>query len=450
MAATTSVQSLDVDPLVVDLYEITMVEAYVHAGMVGRAVFELFVRRLPRARNFLIAAGLEQAVAFLESFRLSEAALDELEEVHPIAPATRAVLRGLRFSGDLDAVPEGTVVFADEPLLRITAPLSEAQLVETRLLNLIHFQTLVASKAARAVIAAGGRPLVDFGLRRAHGAEAGTLAARAAYVAGFAGTSNVRAGIDFGVPIFGTMAHAFVQANDDERGAFLRFALAQPPGDGITLLIDSYDTEAGAANVVSLSPELAARGLKVAAVRIDSGDLAEHARRVRRILDLGGLRDVRIIASSGLDEHAIAALVASGAPIDRFAPGTRIVTSADAPHLDCAYKLVEYAGRPRFKRSEGKVTLPGRKQVWRVRDARGVIAVDHLTTADERVAGAEPLLVPIMRGGARVTAPPPLDKLRARASREIASLPEALRSLAPAPPFGPRPSALLTAGAGWR
>src|SRR5262249_52650851 len=300
--------------------------------------FELSVRRLPPSRNFLIAAGLEQALVFLEALHLSEHALAQLASVFELTPAMKNLLRELRFTGDVDAVPEGTVVFADEPLIRVTAPLPEAQLVETRLTNLLHFQTVVASKAARAVIAAAGRPLVDFGLRRAHGGEAGTLAARAAYIAGFAGTSNVRAGAAFHVPLSGTMAHSFVEAHDDERRAFLAFAAA--PRGGVTLLIDTYDTEAAAATVVGLTAELAARGAKVAAVRIDSGDLAEHARRVRRILDDGGLRDTRIVASGGLDEHAIAALVASGAPIDRFAPGTRVVTSADAPSLDCAYKLV--------------------------------------------------------------------------------------------------------------
>ncbi|HEY7374322.1 MAG TPA: nicotinate phosphoribosyltransferase [Polyangia bacterium] len=443
MPTTTSVTPELSDPLIVDLYELTMFEAYIEAGMHGPASFELFIRRLPASRNFLVAAGLEQALQFLERFRVSREALAQIEQVHPLSPAARAALADLRFSGDVRAIPEGTVVFADEPLLRVSAPLPVAQLVETRLLNLIHFQTVVASKAARSVLAAGGRPLVDFGLRRAHGGEAGTFAARAAYIAGFGGTSNVRAGVDFGLPVFGTMAHSFVQAHEDERRAFVTFATARP--GGVTLLIDTYDTEAAAAAVVGLAPELAARGVKVAAVRLDSGDLAAHARRVRRILDDGGLRDTRIIASSGIDEHAIAALVAAAAPIDRFAPGTRVVTSADAPYLDCAYKLVEYAGRPRVKRSEGKGTWPGPKQIWRQRDAAGRLAADHLTTADEQVAGAEPLLVPVMRSGRRVAPPPSLEVIRARARLELGSLPDALRSLEPAPRFAPRPSAALRA-----
>jgi nicotinate phosphoribosyltransferase len=432
------------DHLLVDLYELTMLQGYVESGMVGPASFELFVRRLPGTRNFLIAAGLEQALEFLDGFALSEVEVARLALVHRFSSQALQTMRDLRFSGDVDAVPEGTVVFANEPLISVTAPLPEGQIVETRLTNLVHFQSLVASKAVRAVLAAAGKPLVDFGLRRAHGGEAGTLAARAMYLAGFGGTSNVRAGSEFGIPVFGTMAHSFVQAHDDERQAFLDFAVANP-GQEITLLIDTYDTEAATTQLVALAPELAARGSKVAAVRIDSGDLGMHARRVRRILDEGGLRDTRIIVSSGLDEHEIASLLASGAPVDGFAPGTKVITSADAPYLDCAYKLVEYAGRPRLKRSEGKETWPGRKQVWRVRDARGVLVADHVTRADERVEGAEPLLVPVMRGGRPVGPRPSLEDIRARVTRELAGLPAALRELGPAPPFSPRPSDALVA-----
>jgi nicotinate phosphoribosyltransferase len=432
------------DHLLVDLYELTMLQGYVESGMVGPASFELFVRRLPGTRNFLIAAGLEQALEFLDGFALSEVEVARLALVHRFSSQALQTMRDLRFSGDVDAVPEGTVVFANEPLISVTAPLPEGQIVETRLTNLVHFQSLVASKAVRAVLAAAGKPLVDFGLRRAHGGEAGTLAARAMYLAGFGGTSNVRAGSEFGIPVFGTMAHSFVQAHDDERQAFLDFAIANP-GQEITLLIDTYDTEAATTQLVALAPELAARGSKVAAVRIDSGDLGMHARRVRRILDEGGLRDTRIIVSSGLDEHEIASLLASGAPVDGFAPGTKVITSADAPYLDCAYKLVEYAGRPRLKRSEGKETWPGRKQVWRVRDARGVLVADHVTRADERVEGAEPLLVPVMRGGRPVGPRPSLEDIRARVTRELAGLPAALRELGPAPPFSPRPSDALVA-----
>jgi len=431
------------EALLVDLYELTMIEAYLEGRMLGTASFELIVRRLPKTRNFLVAAGLEQVLGFLENLRFEPAEIDRLVRACHLKPATAEALSRMRFTGDVDAFREGTVVFADEPILRVTAPLPEAQLVETRLLNLIHFETVVASKAARAVLAAAGRPLIDFGLRRAHGDEAGRLGARAAYLAGFAGTSNVRAALDFGIPAVGTMAHSFVQAHDDEAEAFARFATSQP--ENAVLLIDTYDTEAGAAKVVALAPLLAARGVRVKGVRIDSGDLADHARRVRHILDEGGLEDTRIIASSGLDEHDIARLVASGAPIDLFAPGTKIVTSADAPHFDCAYKLVEYEGRPRLKRSEGKGTWPGCTQVFRVRDASGVFLEDQLTRAGECVESAEPLLEPVMRGGRRLGPPVSLADSRARVMQELAGLPETLRSLSPAPPVTARPSEALQA-----
>jgi nicotinate phosphoribosyltransferase len=456
------------DHLVLDLYELTMLEAYIASGLAAPAAFELFVRRLPATRSFLVAAGLEQALAFLEGFRFSPQELDQLARVHRLSPAASRELAQVRFSGDVDAVPEGTVLFADEPILRVTAPLPEAQLVETRLINLVHLQTMVASKAARVVLAAAGHPVIDFGLRRAHGAEAGTLAARACYLAGFASTSNVRAGVDHGVPISGTMAHSFVQAHDREEQAFAAFAAARvgasaelglgpsvvhrgrvrEPSQGsrlidVVLLIDTYDVERAAAKVVALAPALAARGARVAAVRIDSGDLAAHARRVRGILDGGGLAGTGIVVSGGLDEHEVAALVASGAPIDSYATGTKVVTSADAPYLDCAYKLVEYAGRPRLKRSEGKATWPGRKQVWRRRSAGGLLEADHLTAAHEVVGGAEPLLAPVMRGGRRLGPTPPLAEARARLQRELAALPDTLRGLSAGPPFAVEISSAL-------
>jgi nicotinate phosphoribosyltransferase len=265
-------------------------------------------------------------------------------------------------------------------------------------------------------------------MRRAHGAEAALLAARACWLAGFAGTATVLANVRFGIPVYGTMAHSFVQAHDDETAAFAAFARAEPAR--VVLLLDTYDTEAAAEKVVALARD----GVRVAGVRLDSGDLAEHARRVRAILDRGGLRDTTIFASGNLDEHALAALVAAGAPIDGFGVGTRITTSADAPYLDCAYKLEEYAGRPRRKRSEGKATWPGRKQVWRRRDANGRMQEDVVTLADDPPAG-EPLLVPAMRDGVRVAAGASLGDARGRAARELADLPEELRALEPAVPY---------------
>jgi nicotinate phosphoribosyltransferase len=326
------------------------------------------------------------------------------------------------------ALPEGTVFFADEPLLRITAPLPQAQLIETRLINIMHFQTLVASKAARMMLAAPGKLMVDFGLRRAHGAEAGVMAARASYIAGFAGTATVLAEKLFGIPIFGTMAHSFIQAHDDEAAAFELFAQSRP--DNLTLLIDSYDTEAGARKVVALAPRLAGRGIQIGAVRLDSGDLVTLSKSVRRILDDGGLAQVRIFASGGLDEDSVGAMLQAGAPIDGFGMGTSLTTSSDVAALDCVYKLQEYAGLPRRKQSTGKATWPGRKQIWRSFDAAGRMCGDVLSTEDDRQPG-DPLMQLVMQGGRRVGQTPALAEIRARAARELARLPEPLRRLEP-------------------
>jgi nicotinate phosphoribosyltransferase len=323
-------------------------------------------------------------------------------------------------------MPEGTVFFPDEPILRVTAPIAEAQLVETRLINLLHLETLIASKAARSVLMAPDKLLVDFGLRRAHGAEAGLLAARASYLAGYSGTSTVLAGQLFGIPLFGTMAHSFVQAHDDEALAFERFAHAQP--DNVVLLIDTWDTEAAAHKVVALAPKLTHAGIRIKGVRIDSGDLAEHARRVRAILDAGGLEHVIIFASGDLDEYELRDMLAAGAPVDGFGVGTRVDTSSDQPYLDCAYKLQEYAGRARRKRSEGKATWPGRKQVFRRLDADGRMAGDVVTLESdpqpgEALAGA---------GDARrppAGAAPSLEAVRRHAADNLARLPEPLRRL---------------------
>lgn len=414
------------ESLFTDLYELTMVNAYRAAGMRDRAVFELFVRAMPRTRGFLLAAGLEQVLAFLEQLHFEDSDLRDLERQGNIGPELIERLRDLRFTGDVDAVPEGTVVFENEPLVQVTAPIAEAQLVETRLMNLVHFQTIVASTAARCVLAAPGKLLVDFGVRRAHGLEAGVLAARAAYLAGFGGTSTVLAGIRFGIPLFGTMAHSYVEAHDDELESFRSFARANP--GNVVFLIDTYDTERAADKVVALARE----GIRARAVRIDSGDLGEHARRVRKILDDGGLRDCTIFASGGLDEHALQELVRAGAPIDGFGIGTRLDTSADAPYLDCAYKLEEYAGRPRRKRSEGKATWPGRKQVYRTFEDDGAMREDVVALASDPQPG-QPLLVPVMRGGRRVRPSEPLEVIRQRAATSLRALPAHLRALGTEP-----------------
>jgi nicotinate phosphoribosyltransferase len=418
--------------LLTDLYELTMAQAYLQQGMDEPAVFEFFVRKLPAHRNFLVAAGLEQVLDFLTELRFSDDELAWLDRSGRFNSTLLRYLQTLQFTGDVDAVPEGTVFFPHEPILRVVAPLPLAQLVETRVMNLLNFQTMIASKAARSVLIAAGKPLIDFGLRRAHGAEAGLLAARASYLVGFTGTATVLAGMAFGIPVYGTMAHSFVQAHRDEALSFEHFAVAQP--DNVVLLIDTYDTEAAAAKVVALAPALKAKGIPVKGVRIDSGNLAEHARKVRRILDDGGLRETQILASGNLDEWRIKELMDGHAPIDSFAVGTAMTTSADAPSLDCAYKLQEYAGRPCRKRSEGKATWPGRKQVFRYYCADGRFDYDVVTTIDDRCEGA-PLLQPVMKGGRRIGAYPELAALRQRTMAQLAQLPEPLRALEPVSPY---------------
>ena len=412
--------------LLTDLYELTMLQAYYDRGMNDVAVFEFFSRKLPRERCFLMAAGLEQVIDYLSGLRFSIEDIEYLESTGRFSAAFLKSLEDLSFTGDVYAMPEGTLFFRDEPILRVVAPLREAQLVESRIVNLLHFQTIVASKAARCVLAAPEKLLIDFGMRRAHGAEAGLLSARASYIAGFSGTATVLAGQRFGVPVFGTMAHSFVQAHESEVQAFENFARSHPAN--ATLLIDTYDTVEAARKVVDLAAQLEKEGIAVKGVRIDSGDLGEYARQVRRVLDEGGMRGITIFASSGLDEYALRDLIAAEAPIDGFGVGTRMNTSADAPFLDCAYKLVEYAGRPKRKRSEGKATWPGRKQVFRRFDADGRIAGGVLTVDGDPQEGV-PLIEPVMLAGERLKPPPPVAALRNRAREQLASLPERLRAI---------------------
>ncbi|MDD4905417.1 MAG: nicotinate phosphoribosyltransferase [Methylobacter tundripaludum] len=418
--------------LLTDLYQLTMLQGYYEQNMEELAVFEFFVRKLPENRGYLVAAGLAQVLTYLEQLRFSSDEIEWLASTGQFKPVVLDRLEALKFTGDVHAMPEGTVFFPNEPILRITAPLPEAQLVESRIINLLHFQTLIASKAARSVLIAPDKLLVDFGMRRAHGSEAALLAARASYLAGFTGSATVAAGIHFGIPIFGTMAHSFIQAYRSESQAFADFAKANP--DNVVLLIDTYDTEAGAQKVVDLAPALHAQGIKVKGVRIDSGDLADHARKVRIILDRGGLNDATLFASGNIDEYKLAELMAEQAPIDGFGIGTRLDTSADAPYLDCAYKLQEYAGVARRKRSEGKATWPGRKQVYRNYDDNGVMSGDTVTVDNTPCAG-QPLLQWAMQGGKTVAGQPTLIEAREYARRQLNSLPMALRQLSNTPEY---------------
>lgn len=412
-------------PLLADLYQFTMLQTYLEQDMQQTAVFELFVRKLPPGRNFLVAAGLEQVLEFLENLQFSAEELDWLATRFP--PQVINYLERFRFEGDVHAMPEGTIFFPDEPMLRITAPMPQAQLVESRLINLMHFETLIASKAARSVLVAPDKLLVDFGMRRAHGAEAGLLAARASYLAGFSGTATVLAGTLYDIPVFGTMAHSFIQAHGDESEAFEHFARSHP--DNTILLIDTYDTEIAAHKAVALANKLKADHIGIQGVRLDSGDLAAHAKNVRQILDDGGLHGATIFVSGNLDEYKLQALLAANAPIDGFGIGTALDISIDAPALDCAYKLQEFAGKPRRKRSEGKATWPGRKQVYRLFTDDGYLGGDTVALEDDDPQPGAPLIQPFMRAGKRLQPKPSLHELRQQTLVNYDGLPSAMITL---------------------
>ena len=418
--------NLQSSALLTDFYQLSMLQAYLEQRMDDTAVFEFFVRELPGNRNFLIAAGLEQVLDFLTEVHFTSEELEWVKNSGKFSAAFVNYLEALRFEGDVHAMVEGTIFFPQEPILRVTAPLPLAQLVESRVINLLHFQTLIASKAIRCVLAAPDKLLVDFGMRRAHGAEAGLLAARAGYLAGLDGTATVIAGKQFDIPVFGTMAHSFIQAHDNEALAFEHFVHARP--DNVVLLIDTYDTETAARKVVALAQRLQDTGIIIKGVRIDSGDLTEHARRVRRILDEGGLNEVTIFASGNLDEYQLAEFGAAKAPIDGFGVGTLLDTSADQPYLDCAYKLQQYAGRARRKRSTGKATWPGRKQVYRHFDVNGSFRFDVVAVEGEPQEGVA-LLQAVMRGGEKLRESVSLSEVRRCVLEGIKKLPEPLRDL---------------------
>jgi len=407
-------------PLLTDLYELTMADAYLRDGLNAVATFELWVRDLALQRNFLVAAGLEDSLDFLEGLRFDTEAIAYLESLGRFSDEFLMFLGDLQFEGDICAVPEGTIVYGKEPIIRVTAPLIQAQILETFLLNAVGVQTLIASKAARVAIAAGDREFVDFGARRSHGADAALKGARAAYIAGAAATSLVAAGYHYGIPVTGTMAHSYVLAHGDERRAFEAFARAFP--DDAVLLIDTFDTVEGARVVAELAPRLRADGIRLSAVRLDSGDLGALARQVRAVLDDAGLETIRILASGGLDEHRVAALLADGAPIDGFGVGTSMMTSSDAPSLDIVYKLVEDHDGPVMKTSTGKANLPGVKQVFHSPD-RDVIAL-----ATESLEG-QPLLEPVMKAGKRTRPAPDLAVVRSDTMAAISALPGPIRRL---------------------
>jgi nicotinate phosphoribosyltransferase len=421
--------------LFTDLYEITMAASYLREGMRGPATFSLFARKLPRGRSFLIAAGLEDVLNFLRDFRFSDGALAYLDSLDRFDPSFLEFLRRVRFTGDVRAVPEGTAVFSDEPLLEITAPIIEAQLVETAVLNFVHFQTLLTSKAVRCVLAAHGRPVVEFGLRRTHGIDAGMKAARCTFIAGAQTSSNVLAGLYYGIPPTGTMAHSYVSAFPHEVDAFRAFTRAFPTHS--TLLIDTYDTVVAARKAVAVAKEMEAQGRHLAGVRLDSGDIVALSKQVRSILDAAGLSYVQIFVSGNLDEDRIDEYLSEGAPIDAFGVGTRMDVSADAPYLDMAYKLVEYDGRPVLKTSAGKATWTAQKQVYRrLRSGEG-FAGDVLCLREEPAppGAVEILLRSVMERGRLLAPHPALTTIRDYCAAQVASLPADVRQLRDAAPY---------------
>jgi len=430
--------------LLTDLYELTMAAGYVQSGFDARASFELFVRSLPARRNYLVAAGLEQALSFLENVHFSAKEIAYLRALPLFRKASADFfdyLSRFRFTGDVWALPEGTILFPGAPLLRVTAPIIEGQLVETSLLSILHFQTLIASKAARITTAAAGRPVIEFGSRRAHGVEAGVLAARAAFIGGCEGTSNTYAGHRFGIPVYGTQAHSWIMAHADESEAFRAFLEIFPQA---TLLVDTYNVRAAVEKVIAL-------GRKPRGIRLDSGDVLADSRWARERLDLAGWTDVQIFVSGDLDEDRIAALLDRGARIDAFGVGTALSTSSDAPSLGVIYKLVQVERDGQVhnaaKFSEEKHTYPGRKQVFRFNDAEGIYSRDIIGLEEETFAEAEPLLVPVMQQGRRLETTAQNAAVQAGRRRFIAArecLPKLIRALRPAEePFPVRYSARL-------
>jgi nicotinate phosphoribosyltransferase len=422
--------------LFTDFYELTMCASYFDNKKFKPATFDLFIRRLPENRSYFLFAGLEQVLLYLKSVKFTKEHLAYLKK-QGFNSQFLDYLRDFRFTGDVWAVPEGNVAFPCEPLIRVTAPIIEAQLVETFLLNTVNLQTTIATKASQVVNAAKGKSIIEFGLRREHGIDAGMKVARCSYIAGCQGTSNVLAGLSYGIPVFGTMAHSFVMSYEKEIDAFRAFAKTFP--NKSTLLIDTYDDIAGAEKAATVAKELEKAGYKLSGVRLDSGDLAEISKKVRQLLDDRGLQYVRIFASGDLDEFRIAELLKNCAKIDAFGVGTKMGTSADKPYVDVIYKLCETMSEsgnfsPMMKLSEGKVTLPGRKQVYRFKDKNSNFAKDMIALADEKIKG-EPLLVKVMEKGEIIYDFPSLDEIRATAAENLSKLPENYKKLTGAPTY---------------
>ncbi len=415
-------------PLLTDLYELTMMLAYGENHLAAKATFSLFIRGSAGLnRGFFVAAGLEDALNGLEGMHFSQTDMAYLQSLNLFPDKFVRSLSGFRFTGDVWAMPEGTICFADEPLMEVTAPIAEAQIVETFLINTLGFQTNIATKALRCMHAAKGKPLVDFSLRRTHGLDAGMQVARSAYISGFIGTSNVLAGKIYGIPVSGTMAHSFILAIGNEIEAFQAYARSFP-GNSI-FLIDTHDVIEGAHNAVKVALNMAREGHTLKGVRIDSGEMVEVSKKVRQILNDAGLNQVQIVATSGFDEFEIEKVLSGGAAIDAFGVGTRLGVSADTPYLDMVYKLVRYDARDIKKNSLGKITLAGEKQVFRKTDRTGGYVADTLGTRNEMIEATEPLLIKVMENGLRIQTPPTLEEIRKKIQSGFSNLDEGYKSL---------------------
>jgi nicotinate phosphoribosyltransferase len=430
--------------LLTDLYELTMCASYFDNKRNELATFDLFIRKLPPNRSYFVFAGLEQALLFLKNMRFTSEQIDYLRE-QGFKEAFLNYLKNFKFSGEVWAVPEGTIVFPNEPLIRVTAPIIEAQLIESFLLNTVNLQIMIATKASRVVNAAQGRSVIEFGLRRTQGADAGMKAARCSYIAGCDGTSNVLGGMQYAIPIFGTMAHSFVMFFDKEIDAFRAFAKTFP--EKSLLLIDTFDDVAGAEKAVVVAKELEKNGHRLTGVRIDSGDLTEISKKVRTLLDEKGLNYVKIFASGDLDEYKIEDLLSKGAKIDAFGVGTRMSTSEDRPYIDVIYKLCEKMDKtgkfaPTMKLSKGKITLPGRKQVFRVKDSMGNLVKDIIALDDEKIEG-KPLLIKVMEKGEIVYNLPALEAIRKNTLENLSKLPEKYKKLKKTPHYSVETSPIL-------
>jgi nicotinate phosphoribosyltransferase len=417
-----------ISALFTDLYELTMAAGYFSEKMFAPATFSLFIRNQPKNWGYFVCAGLDDVLGFLENLQFTDPDIEYLQETGLFSGEFLNFLSGLQFSGDVRAMPEGEVYFAGEPVLEVTAPIIESQIVETYLINAMHLQSMICTKASRCITAAAGRPLIDFSLRRTHGADAGMKVARSSHIAGFAATSNVLAGYRYGIPVSGTMAHSYITAFDGEIEAFRAFARVHR--DNTVLLIDTYDTLSGARKACEVGREMKRLGQKLRGVRLDSGDMATLSRQARVILDEAGLEDTMIFASSGFDEYKIADALAGGALIDGFGVGTNMGVSRDAPSVDMAYKLVEYNGRPALKLSADKVSLPDAKQVFRAFRSDGVLDRDIMALRDEdSPQGCKPLLREVMKNGKRIFNES-LDEARNRWSASMKQLPANIARIA--------------------